>query len=349
MTHHVLKTCPGPFQETWDGNKSFELRKNDRNFQKGDTLELLEWNPKTLATGRAMRCEVLSVLSAKNTMGLDAMFDTALGLSYCVLGIRVTSWAAPGQLVDTCHRPDTGALGEAQRAARIALEELRRVSDERDVLKKELGEERAACAAETERAAVAVSQLTLPMEEDGVDHRGGENEEAYAKARFCLVCHKAHTPAPDASPWLCAPCAAKPMYVDTDRDPVMAMRDGAARFLADVAFVAPKLYRLPDAVVAVPTPRVFPVRRSRAQLKEALLEMNEQALFADGLEEAFVGICQRFGQPPVAAYDREKVLDLFVAQGMSEEEAEEFFEFNTIGAWVGVNTPVYLDLPKDKP
>jgi|GEM_PF-668505 len=248
---------------------------------------------------------------------------------------------------------DTGALGEAQRAARIALEELQRVLGERDELKKALEEERAACAAETERAAVAVSQLMLPAEED----RGGE--EAYAKARFCLICHKAHTPAPDASPWLCAPCAAKPTYVDTDRapgnhperDPVVAMREGARRFLADAAFTAPKIYRLPDAIVAarVDLPRDFPVRRSRAQLQEALLEMNEEALFADGLEEAFVGICQRFGQPPVAAYDREKVLDLFVSQGMSEEEAEEFFEFNTIGAWVGESTPVYLDLMKEKP
>jgi hypothetical protein len=29
-------------------------------------------------------------------------------------------------------------------------------------------------------------------------------------------------------------------------------------------------------------------------------------------------------------------------QGMDEEEAEEFFSFNTLGAWVGENTPLFL-------
>lgn len=32
---------------------------------------------------------------------------------------------------------------------------------------------------------------------------------------------------------------------------------------------------------------------------------------------------------------------------MSEEEAEEFFEFNTQGAWVGKRTPVFLTLLED--
>jgi hypothetical protein len=29
-----------------DGSKTFEVRKNDRGFQPGDTVELLEWDPK---------------------------------------------------------------------------------------------------------------------------------------------------------------------------------------------------------------------------------------------------------------------------------------------------------------
>jgi hypothetical protein len=35
--------------------------------------------------------------------------------------------------------------------------------------------------------------------------------------------------------------------------------------------------------------------------------------------------------------------------GMSEEEAEEFYEFNTIGAWMGDGTPIFvypfIDMP----
>ena len=41
---HELKTYPKYFQETIEGNKLFEIRKNDRNFQVGDVLLLKEWD-----------------------------------------------------------------------------------------------------------------------------------------------------------------------------------------------------------------------------------------------------------------------------------------------------------------
>jgi len=44
---HVLKTWINPFQAMWDGRKLFELRKNDRDFQVGDVLELHEYDPVT--------------------------------------------------------------------------------------------------------------------------------------------------------------------------------------------------------------------------------------------------------------------------------------------------------------
>jgi len=39
---HVLKTDPDVFQESWWQNKKFEIRKNDRDFNVGDYLELRE-------------------------------------------------------------------------------------------------------------------------------------------------------------------------------------------------------------------------------------------------------------------------------------------------------------------
>ena len=41
---HELKTYPKYFKETIEGNKLFEIRKNDRNFQIGDVLLLKEWD-----------------------------------------------------------------------------------------------------------------------------------------------------------------------------------------------------------------------------------------------------------------------------------------------------------------
>jgi hypothetical protein len=44
MTHE-LKTHDGPFDRVKIGQKNFEFRKNDRNFQMGDTVILREYLP----------------------------------------------------------------------------------------------------------------------------------------------------------------------------------------------------------------------------------------------------------------------------------------------------------------
>lgn len=42
-TVHNLKTLPGYFKEVMEGNKTFEIRKDDRGFKVGDVLLLKEW------------------------------------------------------------------------------------------------------------------------------------------------------------------------------------------------------------------------------------------------------------------------------------------------------------------
>lgn len=62
MTHE-LKTWIEYFEEVFMGHKAFEVRKNDRNFQVGDTLILKEWNSETEKyTGRQLARNVTYIL-----------------------------------------------------------------------------------------------------------------------------------------------------------------------------------------------------------------------------------------------------------------------------------------------
>jgi len=65
-------------------------------------------------------------------------------------------------------------------------------------------------------------------------------------------------------------------------------------------------------------------------------------LLADGLDEAFIGIGWQFNTP-LAMYDRDKCIEILESQGMTPEEAQEYFYFNTQGAYVGEQTPVFVE------
>ncbi len=58
-TTHVLRTHPEPFAAVWAGTKTFEIRKDDRDFRDGDTLVLREFDPQTYKySGREVQAEV---------------------------------------------------------------------------------------------------------------------------------------------------------------------------------------------------------------------------------------------------------------------------------------------------
>jgi hypothetical protein len=80
---------------------------------------------------------------------------------------------------------------------------------------------------------------------------------------------------------------------------------------------------------------------------EALTEANPDALLADGLEAALVGYTVNHHHPHVAVYDIDKCVDVLVERdGMTAEEADEFLSFNTLGAHVGENGPIYVRFGK---
>lgn len=77
------------------------------------------------------------------------------------------------------------------------------------------------------------------------------------------------------------------------------------------------------------------------QLEDAGYDASE-LLCMDGYHDCIVGIVNRIGQPPIICYDTTKVIASLVSDGMTEEEAEEYFNFNQLGAWIGINTPCFL-------
>ena len=79
-----------------------------------------------------------------------------------------------------------------------------------------------------------------------------------------------------------------------------------------------------------------------AELIERFDSDDEPLMTMDGFDDCIAGITIRFNNPPVVCYDYDKVIEKLVADGMDEEGAVEFFEFNQLGAWVGPCTPSFL-------
>lgn len=81
----------------------------------------------------------------------------------------------------------------------------------------------------------------------------------------------------------------------------------------------------------------------RADPFSDLREANPEALLADGLEPAYVGHTVNHHHAVVAVYDYEKCVEVLVERdGISPEEADEFLQFNTLGAYVGENGPLFI-------
>jgi hypothetical protein len=81
-------------------------------------------------------------------------------------------------------------------------------------------------------------------------------------------------------------------------------------------------------------------------IKEWIAEFNPEALMADGFDKAIIGMAVRCGMSALVVYDAVKCIDILVKRdSMTPEEAAEFFSFNTLGAYVGENTPLFLWRP----
>ena len=68
----------------------------------------------------------------------------------------------------------------------------------------------------------------------------------------------------------------------------------------------------------------------------------------DGFEDCYLGIAESYGDSPALIYDYEKIIEQLKQDGMSYEEAQEYYEFNILGSYIGEKMPIFLNrIPLD--
>ena len=72
-----------------------------------------------------------------------------------------------------------------------------------------------------------------------------------------------------------------------------------------------------------------------------IVKINPDALFADGYDRAIKGIGFRDNIPVVLYSSNKCIQQLMEDNKWNHEEALEWFDFNTLGTYVGENTPLF--------
>lgn len=78
---------------------------------------------------------------------------------------------------------------------------------------------------------------------------------------------------------------------------------------------------------------------------------SNRLLVMEGFDDCIVGVGERFcsaGVEQFVVYDKSKVLAKLVSQGMTEEEAVEFHEYNQACAYHGPHTVCFVDFPTER-
>ena len=81
-------------------------------------------------------------------------------------------------------------------------------------------------------------------------------------------------------------------------------------------------------------------------IRETLAELYDGELLLldppEMYDSCIVGVAHRCGMEPVAVYNSTAVIAALQASGMSEDDANEWFDFNIVGSYVGGRTPLFM-------
>ena len=81
---------------------------------------------------------------------------------------------------------------------------------------------------------------------------------------------------------------------------------------------------------------------NRKDIIDLYADDEPEMLFADGYDSAIEGVGWD-GERTRVVYRRESILEILMDQGMTYDEASEYFDFNVAGSHMGVYTPLYLE------
>ena len=81
---------------------------------------------------------------------------------------------------------------------------------------------------------------------------------------------------------------------------------------------------------------------SRETIDQWADDTGEPLVVFDGLDDAIVGIMQSYTKPTRVIYSYDKIITLLINQGMSYDEALDYFGFNIECLYAGPHTPGIL-------
>ena len=81
------------------------------------------------------------------------------------------------------------------------------------------------------------------------------------------------------------------------------------------------------------------MRKTKQELSDIY---GKELTFADGFDDAIIGVAAGFDSARVVYCYASMVEVMMKDNSMSYEDALDWVEFNTIGSYVGKNTPIYV-------
>lgn len=74
-------------------------------------------------------------------------------------------------------------------------------------------------------------------------------------------------------------------------------------------------------------------------------QIAEGAIILDGFDDCIVGVSEEFGRDSRIIYSKQRIIQkLIESSDMNMDDAEEYFNYNILGAYFGERNPIFLTI-----